>query len=189
VEKLETSLPGVWELRPKVFRDPRGFFLESYHQHHYIEMGVADVFVQHNHSYSVQGTLRGFHYQLRHAQAKLCRVVEGEALDVALDIRLGSPSFGKWAAVVLSAQTLNQLYIPAGFAHGFLALTEKVQFLYQCSDFYCPEDEYGIAWNDPDLAVPWGVTNPLVSEKDNQFSPLSAVPRERLPQYLGHPGK
>ncbi len=125
LEKLETSLPGVWELHPKVFRDPRGFFLESYHQHRYIELGVADVFVQQNHSFSVQGTLRGFHYQLHHPQAKLCRVVEGEALDVALDIRIGSPSFGKWAAVVLSAQALNQLYIPAGFAHGFFGAHGK----------------------------------------------------------------
>lgn len=185
MQKLETSLPGVWELRPKVFRDPRGFFLESYHQHRFIELGIADVFVQHNHSCSVKGTLRGLHYQLRHPQAKLCRVVEGEALDVAVDIRVGSPSFGKSAAVRLSAQALNQIYIPAGFAHGFLALTETVQLLYQCSDFYDPADEYGIAWNDPALAVPWGIANPLLSEKDARFPALAAIPKEHLPRYPG----
>lgn len=185
MQKVGTALPDVWELRPKVFRDSRGFFLESYHQRRFLELGIADVFVQSNHSCSVKDTLRGFHYQLRHPQAKLCRVVEGEALDVAVDIRVGSPNFGKWVAVVLSTQTLNELYIPAGFAHGFLALAEKVQFLYQCSDFYDPADEYGIAWNDPSLAIPWGIASPRVSEKDDQFPALAAVPQERLPVYRG----
>src|ERR1043166_8170258 len=110
-------------------------------------MGVRDCFVQDNHSCSAKGTLRGLHYQLRHSQAKLCRVIEGEALDVAVDIRIGSPQFGKWTSVLLSAEAQNQLYIPAGFAHGFLALTETVQFLYKCGDFYDAGDEYGILWN------------------------------------------
>ena len=114
MQKLNTSLPGVWELQPKVFRDARGFFLETYHQQKFAELGITDTFVQDNHSRSARGTLRGLHYQLRHAQAKLCRVVEGEALDVAVDIRLGSPNFGKWTSVLLSAERQNQIYIPAG---------------------------------------------------------------------------
>src|ERR1700730_16861559 len=122
LQKIETSLPEVWELRPAIFRDTRGFFIESYNQARFAETGIAHTFVQDNHSCSVKGTLRGLHYQLHHAQAKLCRVIEGEALDVAVDIRNGSPNFGKWAGVVLSATAHNQIYIPRGFAHGFLAL-------------------------------------------------------------------
>ena len=183
MEKRETSLPGVWELQPKVFRDSRGFFLESYHWARFADLGITDVFAQQNHSCSVKGTLRGFHYQLRRPQAKLCRVVEGEALDVVLDIRLGSPHFGKHAAVLLSGQALNQIYIPVGFAHAFLALTESVHFLYQCSDFYDPTDEFGVAWNDPNLAISWGINNPLVSEKDSKSPTLAAIPMEQLPQY------
>lgn len=129
------------------------------------------------------GTLRGFHYQLSHAQAKLCRVVEGEALDVAVDIRLGSPCFGKWTSVVLSAHAQNQIYVPAGFAHGFLALSKTVQFLYKCSDYYDPTDEHGILWNDPDLNVAWGISQPLVSEKDARNPKFVELPRNVLPRY------
>ena len=174
---------GVWELRPKVFRDARGFFMETYHQRRFAELGISDVFVQDNHSCSVEGTLRGLHYQLHHPQAKLCRVVEGEALDVAVDIRVGSPHFGKWTSVVLSAEEQNQIYIPAGFAHGFLALTERVQFLYKCSDFYDAADECGILWNDPELGIDWGIIQPLVSEKDQRNPTLATVSRDRLPRY------
>jgi dTDP-4-dehydrorhamnose 3,5-epimerase len=183
LQRLDTSLPEVWELQPSVHQDARGFFMETYHQKKFSELGISDLFVQDNHSRSMKGTLRGLHYQLRHAQAKLCRVVEGEALDVAVDIRLGSPTFGKWAGVVLSAERQNQIYIPAGFAHGFLALTGSVQFLYKCSDFYDPSDERGIVWNDPDVGVSWGVTNPLVSEKDAKNPTLAAMPHEFLPHY------
>jgi dTDP-4-dehydrorhamnose 3,5-epimerase len=183
LQRLDTSLPGVWELRPKVIRDARGFFLETYHQQKFSDLGIHDVFVQDNHSRSAKGTLRGLHYQLRHPQAKLCRVVEGEVLDVALDIRIGSPTFGKWASVSLSAERQNQIFIPRGFAHGYLALSDSVQFLYKCSDFYDPTNEYGIIWNDPDLAISWGVANPLVSEKDATYSTLAAMPREFLPHY------
>jgi len=182
VERVTTSLPEVWELRPKVFRDSRGFFLETYHRARFAELGIADSFVQDNHSCSAKGTLRGLHYQLRHSQAKLCRV-EGAALDVAVDIRLGSPSFGKWTSVILTAEEQNQIYIPAGFAHGFLALTETVQFLYKCSDFYDPNDEYGIVWNDPGLRISWDIANPLVSEKDSKYRQLADIPREFLPRY------
>ena len=141
MQRIETSLPGVCELRPAVLEDARGFFMETYHQQRFKSLGIAGNFVQDNHSRSSKGTLRGLHYQLHHPQAKLCRVVEGEALDVAVDIRLGSPTFGKWAAVTLSARTHNLIYVPGGFAHGFLALTDFVQFLYKCSDFYVRDDE------------------------------------------------
>ena len=184
MEQRKTSLVGVLELRPRVFRDKRGFFLETYHQAKFVEIGIVDRFVQDNHSCSSRGTLRGLHYQLRHPQAKLCRVVEGEALDVIVDIRLGSPQFGKWASVRLSAEEQNQVYIPAGFAHGFLALTDTVQFLYKCSDFYDPGDELGILWNDPDLAISWGTTDPSVSEKDANCLRLSQVLPELLPEYV-----
>jgi dTDP-4-dehydrorhamnose 3,5-epimerase len=183
LERLETSLPGVCELRPKVFRDARGFFLEAYHREKFANLGITDSFVQDNHSCSAKGTLRGLHYQVSHPQSKLCRVVEGEALDVAVDVRPGSPHFGKWTSVLLSAKEQNQIYIPGGFAHGFLALTDPVQFLYKCSDFYDPADERGIAWNDPDLQIAWGVKNPLVSEKDTRHPTLAEARRESLPQH------
>lgn len=183
MQKIATSLPEVWELRPRIFRDARGFFVESYNQARFAAAGISDVFVQDNHSSSVKGTLRGLHYQLHHAQAKLCRVVEGEALDVAVDIRAGSPTFGRWAAVVLSAATQNQIYIPRGFAHGFLVLTERVQFLYKCSDFYDAEDEHTILWNDPQIAIAWDIAAPLVSERDARAPALAELPRELLPVY------
>ncbi len=171
------------EIRPRVFQDARGFFMETYHRTKYAELGIADTFVQDNHSRSVKDTLRGLHYQLRHPQAKLCRVVEGEAFDVAVDIRAGSPTFGKWTSVFLSAREQNQIYIPAGFAHGFVALTDVVQFLYKCSDFYAPGDEYGIIWNDPDLKIQWDLAKPLVSDKDAAYPKLADIPRELLPKY------
>jgi dTDP-4-dehydrorhamnose 3,5-epimerase len=183
LEKINTSLPEVWELQPKVFRDARGFFMETYNQQKISDLGIPDVFVQDNHSRSAKGTLRGLHFQLRHTQAKLCRVIEGEALDVAVDVRAGSPNFGKWTSVVLSAERQNQIFIPQGFAHGFLALSDTVQFLYKCSDFYDPSSEQGIAWNDPGLAISWGVVDPLISDRDAKYSTLAAMPRELLPAY------
>jgi len=183
VQKLETSLPDVWEIRPDVFRDSRGFFLETYHREKFALIGIHDVFVQDNHSCSAKGTLRGLHYQVRHSQAKLCRVVLGQALDVAVDIRVGSPHFGKWVSVVLSAEAQNQIYIPKGFAHGFMALTDDVHFLYKCSDFYDPADEQCILWKDPQLAIPWGVSDPIVSARDSRAPTLSNMPHEFLPKY------
>ena len=183
MEKVATAIPGFVELRPRVFRDPRGFFMETYHRENFRELGIADDFVQDNHSRSSRGTLRGLHYQLPHAQAKLCRVIEGEVLDVAVDIRVGSPYFGKWASVLLSADKANMVYVPAGFAHGFVTLTESAQFLYKCSDVYAPKDEHGIIWNDPDLNIAWGINNPLVSEKDGRYTKLSEMPRHVLPRY------
>jgi len=159
--------------------------METYHQAKFAALGINELFLQDNHSCSRKGTLRGLHYQLHRPQVKLCRVVEGEALDVAVDIRVGSPNFGKWTGVLLSAATGNQMYIPAGFAHGFLALTESVQLLYKCSDFYDAADEQGIAWNDPGLAIAWGVSNPLVSPKDAAYPTLAAKPARFLPRYPG----
>jgi dTDP-4-dehydrorhamnose 3,5-epimerase len=184
MRRIETSLQGVYEFRPTVFEDARGFFMETYHRERFKALGIEDSFVQDNHSKSARGTLRGLHYQLNRPQAKLCRVVEGEALDVAVDIRLGSPSFGKWTSVHLSSKTHNLIYVPVGFAHGFLALTDTVQFLYKCSDFYDPDDEHGVLWSDPDLNISWGIQSPTVSEKDSRFSKLSELPRELLPLYL-----
>jgi dTDP-4-dehydrorhamnose 3,5-epimerase len=173
------------ELRPKVFRDERGFFTETYHRAKFAELGVNDSFVQDNVSRSAKGTLRGLHYQLHYAQAKLCFLAEGEALDIAVDIRVGSPHFGKWTRMILSAELHNQIYIPRGFAHGFLALTESVQFVYKCSEYYAPADERGIAWNDPQLNISWEADSPLVSEKDSKLPNLADVPHEFLPRYGG----
>jgi dTDP-4-dehydrorhamnose 3,5-epimerase len=183
LERIETSLPGIYEFRPAVFADARGFFMETYHLEKFKALGIEDSFVQDNQSRSTKGTLRGLHYQLNRPQAKLCRVVQGEALDVAVDIRLGSPTFGKWASVKLSANTHNLIYVPAGFAHGFVALTDAVEFLYKCGDFYDRSDEYGVLWSDPDLNISWGVSSPIVSDKDSKFLRLSEIPRERLPRY------
>jgi dTDP-4-dehydrorhamnose 3,5-epimerase len=157
--------------------------METYHREKFAAAGITDIFQQDNHSQSTRGTLRGLHYQLKRPQAKLCRVIEGEAFDIAVDIRVGSPHFGKWTGLVLSAEKQNQIFIPAGFAHGFLALTDRVQFLYKCSDFYDAADEHGIAWNDPQLGILWPVADPLVSVKDSSLPTLKNVPREFLPTY------
>jgi dTDP-4-dehydrorhamnose 3,5-epimerase len=183
MERLETSLPGVYELRPVIHRDSRGSFIETYHQEKFADLGISERFLQDNHSISSLGTLRGLHYQFPHAQAKLCRVIEGEALDVAVDIRVGSPHFGKWTAIRLFATAQNQMYIPAGFAHGFLALTHTVQFLYKCSDYYSPSDEHGILWNDPDLAIDWGIVDPALSARDAKNPRLVELAKEMLPRY------
>jgi dTDP-4-dehydrorhamnose 3,5-epimerase len=183
MQRIETSLPGVLELRPAIHGDARGFFMEAYHQAKFASIGVSDTFVQDNHSRSAKGTLRGLHYQLSHSQAKLCRVIEGEALDIAVDVRLGSPHFGKWTSVLLSASQHNLVYVPRGFAHGFLSLTDNVQFLYKCNDYYAPADEHGILWNDPALQIAWGVSNPVLSAKDAKNPRLADIPTEFLPRY------
>jgi dTDP-4-dehydrorhamnose 3,5-epimerase len=183
MERIETSLPGVCELRPVVHHDARGSFLETYHLGKFADLGITETFLQDNHSISSHRTLRGLHYQLRYPQAKLCRVIEGEALDVAVDIRVGSPHFGKWTSVRLSAKEQNLIYVPIGFAHGFLALTETVQFLYKCSDYYAPSDEYGILWNDPALAIDWGAAGPALSKRDAKNPKLADIQPPFLPRY------
>ena len=183
LQRFETSIPRVYLVQPKIFRDARGLFVETYHRLRFAEIGIVDEFVQDNHSRSARGVLRGLHYQLRRPQAKLCRVVEGEVLDVAVDIRLGSPFFGRWVSVVLSAEAQNQIYIPQGFAHGFVALSDTAQLLYKCGDFYDPSDQRGIAWNDPDLNIAWGTSSPILSERDQKHPFLAAIPQEFLPVY------
>ena len=186
MKKVPTSLPDVWELVPDVFKDDRGWFLETYSQKRFADLGISDTFVQDNHSWTLKkNTLRGMHYQVNHPQAKLCRVVEGEVLDVAVDIRLGSPTFGKSASVVLSAEKKNMIFIPAGFAHGFLVTQGPAQFLYKCSDFYSKPDERGIHWADPALGIDWGTKDALLAPRDAEFPNLADVPHADLPTYRG----
>lgn len=180
---VETSLPGVLVIKPRAFEDPRGFFMETYRQNALAEAGIRETFVQDNHSHSSRGVLRGLHYQLHHPQAKLCRVVTGEVLDVAVDIRVGSPNFGKWVGVVLSAENRTQIYIPKGFAHGFVVRSETADFLYKCSDYYDGPDDRGVLWNDPDLAIDWDTADPIISGKDARYLRLAEIPPDQLPRY------
>ncbi len=168
IKKLATSLPGVFVLEPRVFGDERGFFLESYNERTMAEVGIAERFVQDNHSSSQRNVLRGLHYQINTLQGKLVRVVEGEILDVAVDLRRSSATFGKWEAVRLSNDNKRMLWIPSGFAHGFRVLSERAQVLYKATGYYSPKDERTIAWDDPDLNIDWelGESLPMVSEKD-----------------------
>ena len=166
---ISTSIPDVKLLEPKVYRDDRGFFFESYNLKELAQAGIDEPFVQDNHSQSVKNVLRGLHYQLKHQQGKLVRVVQGEVFDVAVDLRKGSPTFGKWAGVYLSAKTPQVLWIPKGFAHGFLTLSDTADFLYKTTDYYDPSSEHCIRWDDPDLAIAWPVKGqPLLSPKDSQ---------------------
>jgi dTDP-4-dehydrorhamnose 3,5-epimerase len=183
LEIVETSLPGVLLIKPRVFEDPRGFFMETYRADTMAAAGVSETFVQDNHSHSSRGVLRGLHYQLRHPQAKLCHVVQGEVLDVAVDIRLGSPHFGEWVSAVLSAENRHALYLPKGFAHGFVVRSETADFLYKCSDYYDASDDCGVLWNDPTLGITWDTVEPILSQKDQSHLPLAQVPRDRLPTY------
>ena len=164
---LETPLPGVLILEPRVFADARGFFLESYNENVMAELGIRQRFVQDNHSYSAKNVLRGLHYQICHAQGKLVRVAVGEILDIAVDLRQSSPSFGKWHGVVLSEENYKMLWIPPGFAHGFRVLSDGAQVLYKATDFYHPECERTLAWNDPEVGIDWQLDAvPTVSTKD-----------------------
>jgi dTDP-4-dehydrorhamnose 3,5-epimerase len=180
---IPTELPEVLVIEPRVFRDERGHFLETYHGTRYRELGIPWQFVQDNLSHSRQGVLRGLHYQWGHAQGKLVMVTHGEVFDVAVDIRRGSPTFGRWAAVVLSAADYRQLYIPAGFAHGFCVTSPTATVVYKCTEYYCAQDEHGILWNDPALAIEWPVIDPLLSAKDRANPSLADVPSEHLPSY------
>ncbi len=179
---VETVLSGVRIVEPDVYRDGRGYFLETFHQRKYAEAGIPGPFVQDNHSFSCRGTLRGLHTQLLHPQGKLVRVVEGEVFDVAVDIRVGSPRFGRWVGVTLSGENCRQVYVPPGFAHGFCVVSERAHFEYKCTDFYDPADELTVAWNDPQLAIAWPVEAPLLSGKDAAGRRLAEV-MERLPRF------
>ncbi|MHC1725661.1 MAG: dTDP-4-dehydrorhamnose 3,5-epimerase [Syntrophobacteraceae bacterium] len=178
---FDTSIPGVLKIEPAAFKDNRGHFLEVYHSSRYSSEGIAKPFLQDNLSYSVKGVLRGLHYQLGRPQAKLVMVVEGEIFDVAVDIRKGSPTFGKWTAITLSSENRFQMFIPEGFAHGFCVLSGTAAVLYKCSDLYAPEEERGLRWNDPSLAIEWPMDDPVLSAKDAGYPLLSTVSPEDLP--------
>jgi dTDP-4-dehydrorhamnose 3,5-epimerase len=169
IRKIPTSLPDVVILEPRVFGDQRGFFLESYNERAFAELGIEERFVQDNHSSSRRNVLRGLHYQIKHPQGKLVRVVEGEIVDVAVDVRRSSPTFGRWEAVRLSGNNKRMLWIPVGFAHGFRVISEIAQVLYKATDYYAPEHERTLAWNDPDLKIDWALEgDPIVSAKDQR---------------------
>jgi dTDP-4-dehydrorhamnose 3,5-epimerase len=170
-------------IKPRVVEDPRGSFMETYRADTLADAGIVDQFVQDNHSHSKRGVLRGLHYQLQRPQSKLCRVAAGEVLDIAVDIRVGSPSYGRWYGVVLSSENRLQLYIPKGFAHGFVVRSQSADFLYKCSDYYVASDDRGILWSDGEIGIDWETGEPILSDKDQRQLPLSQVPRELLPRY------
>jgi len=176
VKFVPADIPGVVVIEPDVHQDRRGFFLETYHAEKYRAGGIPDVFVQDNHSRSMRGTLRGLHLQLKRPQGKLLRVIEGEIFDVAVDVRRGSPTFGKWVGVTLSADNFKQVYIPKGFAHGFAVVSEIAQVEYKCTDAYDPSSEIGIAWDDPAIGIVWPVSNPILSDRDKRHPRLADAP-------------
>jgi dTDP-4-dehydrorhamnose 3,5-epimerase len=182
VRFVPTAIPGVIIIEPDVHQDPRGFFLETYHADKYRTAGIEGPFVQDNHSRSVAGTLRGLHLQLRHPQGKLLRVIEGEIFDVAVDVRRGSPTFGRWVGVTLSSQNFRQCYLPPGFAHGFAVVSPIAQVEYKCTDIYDPTSELGIAWNDTSIAIEWPIAKPVLSDRDTRNPPLAAV-MDQLPVF------
>ena len=171
----KTELEGILIIEPEVHSDSRGSFYESYVHKKYQEQGIDCEFLQDNHSLSKKGVLRGLHYQENPDQAKLVRVTHGEVFDVAVDIRKGSPTFGKWSGVVLSAENHRQLFIPVGYAHGFCVLSETAEFLYKCSAYYAPTGEKGVLWNDPDIGIAWPIKAPLLSEKDKRLPRLRDI--------------
>jgi dTDP-4-dehydrorhamnose 3,5-epimerase len=181
---IATSLPDVLIIEPRLFNDKRGFFMETYHQERYTEAGIGSIFVQDNLSHSSRGTLRGLHYQHPHPQAKLVQVTRGSIYDVAVDVRRGSPTFGRWTGVDLSDENHRQLFVPEGFAHGFCVLSDSAEVIYKCSDFYTPEAERGILWSDPGLDIDWPVNTPLLSDKDRQFPCLGDVSSDNLPVFV-----
>lgn len=169
----KTEIDGVYVIEPKVFGDNRGYFMETYNENEFKANGLDYIFVQDNQSKSKKGVLRGLHFQKTHPQAKLVRVLEGEVLDVAVDLRKGSETYGKWVGVILSEENKKMFMIPRGFAHGFVVLSDTATFAYKCDEFYHPEDEGGIAWNDPDIDIDWKYQGePLLSEKDKKHPTL-----------------
>ena len=186
MRRIETDLPGVCLLDPVVHGDHRGLFMELYHERAFAGLGIRQRFVQDNYSLSSRGVLRGLHYQIAQPQAKLVRVLRGEVYDVAVDVRRGSPNFGRWTAIVLSESNRLAMFIPEGFAHGFLVLSEVAEFVYKCSEFYAPEHERGLIWDDPALAIPWPLAGaaPTQSAKDRTYGPLSARSESDFPSYV-----
>lgn len=182
---VDTPLPGVKVLSLDVYEDHRGFFMESYHQRRFAELGIDCEFVQDNHSRSSRGVLRGLHYQIRCPQAKLVRVTRGRVFDVVVDIRRGSPTFSRWAGIELDDKNRLELFAPEGFAHGFLVLSEVAEFQYKCSDFFSRKDERGLPWDDPAIGIRWplGDLDPLLSDRDRSWRPLEETENVDLPVY------
>lgn len=185
MKRIDTDLPGVCVIEGARHGDERGFFMELHREDQFAALGIDVRFVQDNYSRSQRGVLRGLHYQLNRPQAKLARVLRGEVYDVAVDVRRGSPTFGRWVAVTLREGENRALFIPVGFAHGFCVVSESAEFLYKCSDYYAPTEERGILWSDPDLAIPWplGEAAPLLSAKDMRYGSLGTRPIEDLPRF------
>jgi dTDP-4-dehydrorhamnose 3,5-epimerase len=186
MKRIATALPDVVLLEPAVYSDARGCFLEAYNARDFRKLAIDRQFVQDNQSHSVHGVLRGLHYQLQHPQAKLVRVVFGAVFDVAVDVRWGSPTFGHWVGTVLSGDNHRLLFIPEGFAHGFYVLSDTAEFVYKCSEFYCPADDRGLLWSDPALGIDWPLppgTKPLLSDKDARHPGLDDIRRGELPRY------
>jgi dTDP-4-dehydrorhamnose 3,5-epimerase len=180
---IPTDLPGCLIIEPRVFGDERGFFYESWNRPRFVEHGLDMQFVQSNVSVSERGVLRGLHYQWPNPQGKLVSVVEGEVYDVAVDIRVGSPTFGHWAAAILSAENKRHFWVPEGFAHGFAVLSENATFFYQCTALYDRATDAGIRWNDGRIAVDWPIAQPVLSDKDQKTPFLDEIAREKLPTY------
>ena len=178
METKRYDIEGVALVKPRVFKDHRGFFLETYNREAFHKAGITCEFVQDNHSKSVKGTLRGLHYQVNKVQAKLVRCISGSIFDVAVDIRPGSPTYGQWIGEVLDSENHHQLFVPEGFAHGFQVLSETAEITYKCSNLYSPKDERGLMWSDPDLAIQWpGGNNPVLSDKDLKNPYLKDLPK------------
>jgi len=186
VKTIPTELAGVLVIEPQVFADARGFFFESYNAQRYAKAGIACGFVQDNHSRSTRNTIRGLHYQFRRPQAKLLRVVRGSVFDVVADIRRGSPTFGRWVGIELSAENKRQIFVPAGLAHGFCVTSDDAEVQYKCSDFYVPDDQHGVLWSDRTIGIPWPVREPILSDTDRAYLPLT-VDRDDLPTYESAP--
>ncbi len=180
---IATALPGVVIIEPKVFGDERGYFMETYQAQRYAEAGITEPLVQDNLSFSRRGILRGLHAQNPHPQGKLVQVLQGAVFDVAVDIRVGSPTFGKWVGVELSAENYRQFYVPPGFAHGFVVTSEIALFVYKCTDYYAPQSEMSILWNDPDIGIDWPIDEPQLSAKDAAGIRLADIAADRLPKY------
>ena len=184
---ITTNLPGVIVIEPKVYVDKRGFFLETFREDVLLQAGINAHFVQDNHTRSSQGVLRGLHYQMTQTQGKLVRVAAGSVFDVVVDVRSGSPTFGQWYGTELNEDNIKMIYVPPGFAHGFVVLSETTDFIYKCTDYYHPESEQGIAWDDPDLNIDWSIAEIAekisLSDKDKQNVKLKDQPAEKLPAY------
>ena len=183
METEETNLPGVMLIKPRVFGDARGYFVETWSGPRYQQAGIEHSFVQDNLSRSARGVLRGLHFQNPNPQGKLVRVSAGEVFDVAVDVRRGSPHFGKWTGVLLTSESQHQLWVPPGFAHGFCVVSEFALFEYKCTEVYQPESDWGLRWDDPAVGIDWPINDPKVSEKDAAQPLLSEIPQERLPVF------